>query len=160
MIDAHSALRLHLLEPSDLKTLLGGPYVYWPELPAGTSGGPAMPRNVVVFRFNGGSADDSLPIHRYTINFRCYGVKASDGSSTAYDSYRVYRELHDRLVRTGPFIVTDTYPTPDEYVAFYNVAEVTPGQPLADPGTGWHYTFSVWTATVATTSVPAPTYPS
>jgi hypothetical protein len=149
VIDAHSALRLHLLEPSDLRTLLGGPYVYWPELPAGTSGAAKR----VVFRFNGGSADDTLPIHRYTVNFRCYGV-------TAYEAFQVYRELHDRLVRTGPFIITDTNPTPDEHVAFYNVSEVTPGQPLQDPTTDWFYTFSVWQATVATTSVPAPTFPS
>jgi hypothetical protein len=149
MIDAHSALRLHLLEASDLRTLLGGPYVYWPELPAGTSGAAKR----VVFRFNGGSADDDLPLHRYTVNFRCYG-------ETAYKAFEVYRELHDRLVRTGPFIVTDTFPNPDEHVAFYNVAEITPGQPLQDPGTGWHYTFSVWSATVATTGVVAPTFPS
>lgn len=149
MIDAQSALRLHLLEPSDLKTLLGGPYVYWPELPAGVNGAAKR----VAFRFNGGSADDYLPISRPTINFRCYGV-------SAYEAYSVYRELHDRLVRTGPFIVTDTNPTPDEYVAFYNMIEVTPGQPLQDPGTDWFYTFSVWQATVATTSVPAPTNPS
>lgn len=149
MIDTDTALRLHLLEPSDLRTLLGGPYVYWPELPAGTSGAGKR----VVFRMNGGSAEDTLPIHRPTINFRCYGV-------TAYEAKQVYRELHDRLVRTGPFIVTDTFSNPDEYVAFYNVREVTPGQPLQDPGTGWFYSFSVWTATVATTSVPAPTFPS
>jgi len=149
MIDAHSALRLHLLEASPLRTLLGGPYVYWPELPAGTSGAGKR----VAFRFNGGSAEDTLPIHRYTVNFRCYGT-------TAYEAFQVYRALHDRLVRTGPFIVTDTNPNPDEYVAFYNVMEVTPGQPLQDPGTNWFYTFSVWQATVATTPVTAPTNPS
>lgn len=149
MIDAQSALRLHLLEPSALRTLLGGPYVYWPELPAGTSGAGKR----VVFRFNGGSADDQLPLHEPTINFRCYG-------STAYEAYEVYRALHDRLVRTKNFIVTDTYETPDEYVAFYRVAEVTPGQPLQDQPTGWFYVFSVWTATIASTSVPEPTYPS
>jgi hypothetical protein len=149
MIDAQTALRLHLLEASALRTLLGGPYVYWPELPAGTSGAAKR----VVFRFNGGSADDQLPVHDPTINFRCYG-------STAYEAYQVYRALHDRLVRTKNFIVTDTFATPDEYVAFYRMAEVTPGQPLQDPGTDWFYTFSVWTAMVASTSVPAPTYPS
>lgn len=149
MIDAHSALRLHLLEPSDLRTLLGGPYVYWPELPAGTSGATKR----IVFRFNGGSAEETLPLHRYTVNFRCYGA-------SAYEAFQVYRELHDRLVRTGPLIVTDTFANPDEYVAFYNFSESTPGQPLQDPGTNWFYTFSVWTATVATTSVPAPTFPS
>lgn len=149
MIDAQSALRLHLLEPSDLRTLLGGPYVYWPELPAGVSGAAKR----ITFRFNGGSADDNLPIHRPTVNFRCYGA-------TAYEAYSVYRELHDRLVRTGPFIVTDTFANPDEHVAFYNMREVTPGQPLQDPGTDWHYCFSMWSCTVATTSVPAPTFPS
>lgn len=150
MIDAHSALRLHLLEPSALATLVGV-HVYWPELPAGVSGAG----NRVVFRFNGGSAEDTLPIHRYTVNFRCYGINATTGKSTAYDSFRVYRALHDRLVRTGNVIVTDTFPTPDDRVAFYNFAEITPGQPLQDPVTGWFYTFSVWQATVATTAVAA-----
>ena len=149
MIDAHSALRLHLLETSALRTLLGGPYIYWPELPAGTSGAGKR----VVFRFNGGSADDDLPLHRYTINFRCYG-------STAYEAFSVYRVLHDRLVRDKNRIVTDTFATPDEYVAFYNFAEVTPGQPLQDPPTGWFYTFSVWSVTVSTLGVPAPTFAS
>lgn len=144
MIDAHSALRLHLLEASDFRTFLGGPYVYWPELPAGTSGDAKR----VTFRFNGGSAEDTLPIHRYTVNFRCYGA-------TAYEAFALYRELHDRLVRTGNFTVTDTFETPDQTVAFYNFAEVTPGQPLQDPGTGWFYTFSVWTATVSTLPIAA-----
>lgn len=149
MIDVDTALRLHLLEPSDLRTFLGGPYVFWPELPAGTSGAGKR----ITFRLNGGSAEDTLPIHRPTINFRCYGA-------TSYEAKQVYRELHDRLVRTKNFIVTDTFSSPDEYVAFYRVAEVTPGQPLQDPGTNWFYNFSVWTATIATTSVPAPTFPS
>lgn len=149
MIDAQTALRLHLLESSALRTLLGGPYVYWPELPAGVSGEGKR----VVFRFNGGSADDQIPVHEPTINFRTYGA-------THYEAYQVYRALHDRLVRTRNFIVTDTYPTSDEYVAFYNIRESTPGQPLQDQPTGWFYTFSVWVAMVATTSVPAPTYPS
>ena len=144
MIDAHSALRLHLLEPSTLRTLLGGPYVFWPELPAGTSGAAKR----VAFRFNGGSAEDTLPIHRYTVNFRCYGA-------SSYEAGQVYRALHDRLVRDGNRIVTETYATPDDRVAFYNFAESTPGQPLQDPGTGWHFFFSVWTVTVSTLAIPA-----
>lgn len=143
MIDAHSALRLYLLETSALRTLLGGPYVYWPELPAGTSGASKR----VVFRFNGGSADDDLPIHRNTVNFRCYGA-------TAYEAFTVYRALHDRLVRTDNLIVTDTFDS-NKRVAFYNFTEVTPGQPLQDPGTNWFYTFAVWTVTVSTLPIPA-----
>lgn len=144
MIDAHSALRLHLLEPSELRTLLGGPYVYWPELPAGVSGNAKR----VVFRFNGGSAEDTLPIHRYTVNFRCYGA-------TAYEAFTVYRELHDRLVRSGNFTVLDTFSNPDERVGFYNFAEITPGQPLQEPQTGWFYTFSVWQLTASTLPIAA-----
>jgi hypothetical protein len=120
MIDAHSALRLHLLESSPLRTMVGV-HIYWP---------------------------DDLPIHRYTVNFRCYGT-------SAYDAYTVYRALHDRLVRSGPLIVTETFATPDERVAFYNFAEVTPGQPLQEPSTDWFYVFSVWQATVATTAIAA-----
>ena len=144
MIDAHTALRLHLLDDSPFRTFLGGPYVYWPELPAGTSGAAKR----VVFRFNGGAADDQLPLHEPTINFRCYGA-------TAYEANQVYRALHDRLVRKGNLIVTDTYSEPDERVAFYNWREVTPGQPLEDPGTGWPFRFTVWTATVSTLAIPA-----
>ena len=144
MIDAHTALRLHLLEPSTLRTLLGGPYVYWPELPAGVSGATKR----VAFRFNGGSADELLPLHRYTVNFRCYGA-------SSYEAGQVYRALHDRLIRDGNRIVVDTFPNPDERVGFYNFSESTPGQPLQDPGTGWHYFFSVWTVTVSTLAIPA-----
>jgi hypothetical protein len=143
MIDAHSALRLYLIETSALRTLLGGPYVYWPELPAGISGATKR----VVFRFNGGSADEMLPIHRYTVNFRCYG-------STAYEAFTVYRALHDRLVRQNNLIVTNTFDS-NTRVAFYNVTETTPGQPLQDPGTNWFYVFSVWTLTAATTAIAA-----
>ena len=148
MIDAQTALRLHLLETSDLTTLVGV-HVYWPELPANVS----MPRKAVTFRFNGGSADPDIPMHRYTVNFRCWG-------ETAYDAFKVYRELHDRLVRDKNRIVTDTFASPDEYVAFYNFTEVTPGQPLEDPGTGWPYTFCVWTVTVSTLGVPEPSFVS
>ena len=147
MTAAQTALRLFLLQASDLLTLLGGPYVYWPELPAGRSGALKS----VVFRFNGGSSEDQLPIQRPTVNFRCYGA-------TAYESYAVYRELHDRLIRQRNRIVTDTFANPDEEVAFYGFYEITPGQPLQDPGTNWFYTFSVWSLTVATTSVPEPLY--
>ena len=143
MIDTQSALRLHLLEPSDLRTLLGGPYVYWPELPAGRSGASKN----VTFRINGGSASNDVPIHRAVVNFRCYG-------SSAYEAMQVYRALHDRLVRTDNLIVTDTYNS-DARTAFYNITETTPGQPLQDPPTGWHYVFSVWTLTVSTLAIPA-----
>jgi hypothetical protein len=144
VIDAHSALRLYLLEPSALRTLLGGPYVYWPELPGGVSGAGKR----VVFRFNGGSADETLPLHRYTVNFRCYGA-------SAYEAFTVYRALHDRLVRKDNLVVVDTFSEPDERVAFYNIAEITPGQPLQDPPTGWFYTFSVWSLTASTLVAPA-----
>lgn len=145
MIDVDSALRLYLLETSPLRMLLGGPYVYWPEVPANASS--SMPRKAISFRLNGGSAEDTIPVSRPTINFRCYGA-------TAYEANQVYRALHDRLVRKGNLIVTDTYSEPDERVAFYNWREVTPGQPLEDPGTGWPFRFSVWTATVSTLAIP------
>ena len=144
MIDVHSALRLHLLESSAFRTLLGGPYVYWPELPAGTTGNAKR----VTFRVNGGLSDMDLPLQRPRVNFRCYG-------STAYEAITVYRALHDRLIRSGPFIVTETFSTPDERVGFYNLNEDTPGQPLQDPGTNWFYVFSVWTLTVSTLPVLA-----
>ena len=143
MIDADTALRLHLLEPSALRTLLGGPYIYWPELPAGVSGAAKR----ITFRFNGGSADNDLPIHRNTVNFRCYGA-------TAYEAKQLNRALHDRLVRTGNVIVVDTFDS-NSRVGFYNFTEVTPGQPVQDPPTGWFYRFSVWTVTVSTLPIPA-----
>ena len=144
MIDADTALRVYLLEPSDLRTLLGGPYVYWPELPAGISGNAKR----ITFRMNGGSADNDVPINRYTANFRCYG-------SSAYEAKQVYRALHDRLVRTDNLVVTDTFADPDQRVAFYNITEVTADQPLQDPPTGWHYRFGIWNLTVSTLPIPA-----
>jgi hypothetical protein len=136
MIDAHSALRTFLIQPSPLRTLLNGDFVYWPELPGGVSGATKR----VVFRFNGGLTSDGLRLQQARVNFRCYG-------ESAFEAMRVYRALYDRLHDTQNFIVGD--------VGFHGVTEDVPGQPLQDPGTNWHYTFAVYTAWVATVPVSA-----
>ena len=147
MIDAQTALRLYLLEPSTLRTLLGGPYVYWPEIPANP--GFTMPRKAISFRLNGGSADDDLPIQRPSVNFKLWG-------GTHYEAMQVYRALNDRLGRKGNLIVVDTFSDPDERVAFYNLRELSaPNTGLEDPGTGWPYVFATWSPTVSTLPIPA-----
>ena len=147
MISWSRAFRLYLLEPSPLRTWLGGPYVYKPAIPPGP-GGPTMPRRAISFRGNGGSADNDLPLHRPTVNVRIW-------STTDDDAEVGYRLFHDRMVRKNNVIVADTFSDPDERVAFYNWTEVTPGQSLEDPPTGWPYIFTVWTPTVSTLPIPA-----
>lgn len=146
MISWSRALRLYLLETSDLRTWLGGPYVYKPQLPANP--GFSMPHRAIVFRGNGGSSNDQLPIQRPTINFRIYGTSDDDAEVG-------YRYLHDRLVRQRNLIVTDTYSDPDQRVGFYNLREVTPGQSLEEPQTGYPFIFTVWSPTVATDTIAA-----
>ena len=145
MISWTRALRLYLLDPSDLRTWLAGPYVYKPQLPA--SPGFTMPHRAIVFRGNGGSASDDLPLHRPTVNFRIYGTSDDDAEVG-------YRYLHDRLIRKDNLIVTDTYSDPDQRVGFYNWREITPGQSLEEPQTGWPFFFTVWAPTVSTLAIP------
>lgn len=136
MIDAHSALRTHLIAASDLRTLLGGDYVYWPELPANLS--DDMPRKAISFRFGGGASNQYLRAQRVRLTLRCWG-------ESSYEAMRVYRALYDRLHDSQGFIVGD--------VGFHGVNESVPGEPLEDPDTGWPFVFAIYDVWVATVSV-------
>jgi|SRR5688500_2025388 len=133
MIDAHSALRSHLIATSALRTLLGGDYVYWPEIP----GTVTMPRKAISFRFSGGQSNPYLYAQQARVVFRCYG-------STAIEAMSVYRALYDRLHLSQNFIVST--------VGFYGAMEDVPGDPQEDPDTDWpfvHTVYTLWVATVA-----------
>ena len=134
MIDAHSALRTHLIAASPLRTLLGGDYVYWPEIPANVS----MPRKAISFRFGGGLTSLYLRAQSARLTVRCWG-------SSSYEAMTVYRALYDRLHDSQNFIVGD--------VGFHGAFESVPGEPLEDPDTGWPFVFAVYDVTVATVSV-------
>lgn len=136
MIDAHSALRTYLIAASPLRTLLGGTYVYWPELPSTRAGDLKS----VVFRISGGASSPYLPFQQARVAFRCYGESHVNAMS-------VYRALYDRLHAVQNVIVGD--------VGFYGAEEDTPGEPLEDPSTGWPFVFTVYTLRVATVSVTA-----
>jgi hypothetical protein len=136
MIDSHSALRTHLIAASPLRTLLGGDYVYWPELPANLSS--SMPRKAVSFRFAGGQTYPYLRAQSARLTVRCWG-------ESAFEAMRVYRALYDRLHDTQNFIVGD--------VGFHGISESVPGEPLEDSETGWPFVFTVYDVTVATVSV-------
>lgn len=138
MIDAHTALRTYLIAASPLRTLLGGAYVYWPELPASRSVSP-IGKNIV-FRFSGGPTSPYLPTQQARVNFRCYGA-------SHVEAMTVYRALYDRLHAIQNVIVGDT--------GIYGAEEDTPGEPLEDPGTGWPFVFTVYTLRVATVPVTA-----
>lgn len=140
MIDAHSALRTFLIAASPLRTLLGGDYVYWPEIPGG--GDPPMPGKAISFRFNGGITFPTLRAQDARVSMRCYG-------ETAFEAMEVYRALYDRLHDRQNFIVDD----PGGDVGFHGTIETVPGVPLEDPATRWPYIFSVWAARVATIPV-------
>lgn len=141
MIDAHSALRTHLIAASPLRTLLGGDFVYWPELPAnGANLTPAlvMPRKAISFRIAGGQSSPYLRFQRARLTVRCWG-------ESSYEAMRVYRALYDRLHDSQNFIVGD--------VGFHGVFESVPGEPLEDPDTDWPFVFAVYDLWVATVSV-------
>ena len=134
MIDAHAALRAHLIADSPLKTLLGSNRVYVGEVPGGT----AMPGKAISFRVSGGFTYDTLRMQDARVTFKCYG-------STALQAGEVYRALYDRLHGTQNFIVGD--------VGFHGISEDVPGVPLEDPATNWPYVHTVYTAKVATIPV-------
>ena len=134
MIDAHSALRTRLIAASALRTLLGGDYVYWPEIPSNVT----MPRKAIAFRFTGGSTEPYLRAQQVRVAFRCYG-------SSHVEAMSVYRALYDRLHDTQNFIVGD--------VGFHGASESVPGEPLEEPDTGWPFVFAIYDLWVATVSV-------
>lgn len=140
------AFRLYLLEPSDLRTWLGGPYVYKPEIPANP--GFSIPHRAISFKGNGGSSDNELPLQRPSVVIRIWGTSDDDAEVG-------YRHLADRMARLDNLVVTDTFSDPPQRVGFYNWRETTPGQSLADPPTGWPFIFTLWTPTVSTLPIPA-----
>lgn len=136
MIDAHNALRAHLILPSDLRTLLGGNYVYTPEIPDNVT----MPRKAISFRGEGGQTFSVLRAQDMRVVFKCWG-------SSSAEARQVYGELYDRLHDQQNFIVGD--------VGFHGIEENVPGSLLEDPKTGWPYVHTVYTVRVATIPVSA-----
>ena len=137
MIDAHSALRTHLIAASPLRTLLGGDFVYWPEIPANPPG-LTMPDKAISFRISGGQSSPYLRFQRARLTVRCWG-------ESSYEAMRVYRALYDRLHDSQNFIVGD--------VGFHGAFESVPGEPLEDPDTDWPFVFAVYDLWLATVSV-------
>lgn len=136
MIDAHTALRTYLIAASPLRSLLGGNYVYWPELPSSRAGNLKS----VVFRGGGGFTYPTLRAQNVRVTFRCYG-------ESSFEAMRVYRALYDRLHDQQNFIVGD--------VGFHGATEDVPGEPLEDPDTGWQFIHTVYTIRVATVPIPS-----
>lgn len=144
MIDAHNALRAYLIEPSDLRTLLGGSFVYTPQLPDNRTG---LQKNIT-FRVTGGQTHPNLRAQVLRVAFRCYGEPDAGSDMSAGESARaVYRALYDRLHDKQNFIVGD--------VGFHGAIEEVPGAPLEDPVTNWPFVFAVYSIRVATVPVTA-----
>lgn len=139
MIDAHAALLSYLNAASPLRTLLGGAFVYTPEIPGGPDG-PDMPRKAIAFRFGGGFTYATLRAQNARATFRCYGT-------THVEAMSVYRALYDRLHDKQNFIVGG--------VGFHGTEEDVPGEPLEDPRTTWPFIFTVYSVRVATVPVPS-----
>ena len=134
MIDVPTALVVYLRDTSPLRTLLGGNYVYTPELPSSRAGNLKS----VVFRVTGGSTEPVLRTQRLRVSFRCYG-------ESHFEAMRVYRALYDRLHDRQNFRQGD--------VGFHGIEEEVPGTQLEDPTTNWPFVFAVYSVTVATTPV-------
>lgn len=136
MIDVPTALVVYLRDTSPLRTLLGGNYVYTPELPDTRSGDTKN----VVFRRTGGSTYPTLRAQTIRLAFRCYG-------ESHFQANRVYAALYDRLHDRQNFIVGD--------VGFHGIVEEVPGQEGQDQGTNWPFIFAVYSVRVATVPVAA-----
>jgi hypothetical protein len=137
MIDAHDALRAYLIAASPLRTLLGGNFVFVPEIPASYTG-LQMPEKAISFRISGGQSLPYNKTQRARVAFRCWGT-------TSDEARDVYAALYDRLNGQQGLVVGN--------VAIHGADEDIPGEPLEDPDTGWPYIFTVYTVTLSTTAV-------
>ena len=137
MIDAHDALRTFLIADSPLRTLLGGNFVFVPEVPASFTG-LQMPEKAISFRFNGGLSGKMNKTQQARVVFRCWGT-------TSDEARDVYAALYDRLNGQQGLLIGN--------VAIHGADEESPGSPLEDPDTGWPYIFTVYTVTLSTTAV-------
>lgn len=137
MIDPHDALRSYLIAASPLRTLLGGDFVFVPEVPANFTG-LTMPEKAISFRFNGGASGKMLKTQSARVTFKCWG-------STSDEARDVYAALYDRLNGQQGLVVGN--------VAIHGADEEVPGSPLEDPKTGWPFIHTVYTVTLSTTPV-------
>jgi hypothetical protein len=137
MIDPHDALRAYLIAASPLRTLLGGNFVFTPEVPA-TYTGLTMPDKAISFRITGGLSHPYNKTQSARVAFRCWGT-------TSDEARDVYAALYDRLNGQQGLVVGS--------VAIHGADEDSPGEPLEDPDTGWPFIHTVYTVTLSTTSV-------
>lgn len=136
MVDIPTALIVYLRDTSPLRTLLGGNYVYFAELPSTRTGDTKN----IVFDITGGATDPDLRAQRLRVAFRCYG-------ESHFEAMRVYRALYDRLHDRQNFIVGD--------VGFHGIVEEVPGVALEDRDSGWFYISAIYSIRAATTPVAA-----
>jgi hypothetical protein len=137
VIDAHDALRAYLIAASPLRTLLGGNFVFVPEVPASFTG-LTMPDKAISFRISGGQSLPYNKTQRARAVFRCWGT-------TSEEARDVYAALYDRLNGQQGLVVGN--------VAIHGADESVPGEPLEDPDTGWPFIHTVYTVTLSTTAV-------
>lgn len=137
MIDAHDAIRTYLIASSPLRTLLGGDFVFAPEVPA-TFTGLTMPDKAISFRITGGFSGKYSKTHSARVTFRCWGT-------TSDEARDVYAALYDRLNGQQGLVVGG--------VAIHGADEEVPGEPLEDPDTGWPFIHTVYAVTLSTTPV-------
>jgi hypothetical protein len=137
VIDPHDALRAFLIASSPLRTLLGGAFVFVPEVPANYTG-LTMPDKAISFRFTGGLSGKYLKTQDARVVFRCWGT-------TSDEARDVYAALYDRLNGQQGLVIGN--------VAIHGADEDVPGEPLEDPDTGWPYIHTVYTVTLSTTAV-------
>jgi len=137
VIDPHDALRTFLIAASPLRTLLGGDFVFVPEIP-GSFTGLQMPEKAISFRISGGRSLPYNKTQQARAVFRCWGT-------TSDEARDVYAALYDRLNGQQGLVVGG--------VAIHGADEDVPGEPLEDPDTGWPFIHTVYTVTLSTTAV-------
>ena len=114
-----------------------GADIYWPRIPGGEV---PMPKRAVAFRVAGGTQSRSLRTGRARVEFRCYGQDEEEAE-------RVQRALYDRLHGARNLRI----PQGDGLAGILGAWRDVPGQPQQDPGTGWQYSYALYSITYALT---------
>ena len=122
-----TALRSHLLDDPDLRTLTG-PRIYAGELPK--SEADNMPRYAVVATLAGGGGPASdVPIMYVTVDVTCYGATGLQ-ATTLYLAARAALRTLRREMQSESLL--------------HSAVELSGPLELRDPDTHWPFTWSSW----------------
>lgn len=122
-----TAIRAHLLDDADLRTL-AGVRVYAGELPKKEADN--MPRQAVVVTLVGGAGPASdVPIMQITIDVTCYGATGLQATSLYLATRAALRNVRRDMAADA---------------LLHSAVELSGPRELRDPDTDWPLTWSSW----------------